>query len=142
MKAEFRIPQTIIRSSANNPLKFSVDLEQALQALLLPKSNGYAEPLPAVRQALADLRAHEVGIIAGMQKAAARLLSALAPATLETRVEATGLLASMLPAARKARCWEAYEDAYHKIAAELEEDMQGVFREAFAAAYCEQVKKL
>jgi predicted component of type VI protein secretion system len=77
-----------------------------------------------------------------MQKAAAKLLGALAPATLETRIEASGILASLLPAARKARCWEAYEAAYHEIAAELEEDMQGVFREAFAAAYSEQVKKL
>jgi type VI secretion system protein len=142
MKSEFRIPQTIIRPSGNNPLKFSVDLDQALQALLVPKSNGYAEPLTAVREAIADLRAHEVGMIAGMQKAAAKLLGSLAPATLESRIEASGLLASLVPAARKARCWEAYETAYQEVAADLEEDVRGAFREAFAAAYAEQVKKL
>src|SRR5262249_39092037 len=58
MKSEFRIPHTVIRPGGNNPLKFSVDLEQALQALLAPKSSGYAEPLAAVREAVADLRAH------------------------------------------------------------------------------------
>jgi type VI secretion system FHA domain protein len=142
MKSEFRIPQTIIQPSGNNPLKFSVDLEQALRALLVPKSNGYSEPLIAVREAIADLRAHEVGWIAGMRKAAAKLLAALAPATLENRIEATGLLASLLPAARRARCWEAYEAAYQEVAADLEEDVQGAFREAFATAYAEQVKKL
>jgi type VI secretion system FHA domain protein len=142
MKSEFRIPHTVIRPGGNNPLKFSVDLEQALQALLAPKSSGYAEPLAAVREAVADLKAHEVGLIAGMQKAAAKLLGALAPAVLEARIEASGLLASLVPAARKARCWEAYAAAYQEVAADLEEDVQGVFREAFAAAYAEQVKKL
>jgi type VI secretion system protein len=142
MKSEFRVPHTIIQPSGNNPLKFSVDLEQALQALLAPKSNGYSEPLSAVREAIADLRAHEVGVIAGMRKAAAKLLAALAPATLESRIEATGLLGSLVPAARRARCWEAYEAAYQEVAADLEEDVQGAFREAFATAYAEQVKKL
>jgi type VI secretion system FHA domain protein len=142
MKSEFRVPHTIIQPSGNNPLKFSVDLEQALQALLAPKSNGYSEPLTAVREAIADLRAHEMGVIAGMRKAAAKLLAALAPATLESRIEATGLLASLVPAARRARCWEAYEAAYQEVAADLEEDVQGAFREAFATAYDEQVKKL
>jgi type VI secretion system protein len=142
MKSEFRIPQTLIHPSGNNPLKFSVDLEQALQALLVSRSNGYAEPLTAVREAVADLRAHEVGVIAGMQKAAAKLLGALAPAALETRIDASGLLGSLVPAARKARCWEAYEAVYHEVAADLEEDVQGAFRDAFATAYAEQVKKL
>jgi type VI secretion system protein len=142
MKSEFRVPQTLIQPSGNNPLKFSVDLEQALHALLVSRSNGYAEPLTAVREAVADLRAHEVGLIAGMQKAAAKLLGALAPATLETRIEASGLLGSLVPAARKARCWETYEAVYQEVAADLEEDVRGAFREAFATAYTEQVKKL
>jgi len=142
MKSEFRIQQTVIRASDNNPFKFSVDLEQALMALLLPRRTGYALPLAAVREAIADLRAHELGMIAGMQKAAAKLLGALAPEALERRIEAAGLLASVVPATRKARCWEAYERAYKEVAAALEEDMQGMFREAFGAAYSEQAKKL
>ena len=142
LKSEFRIPQTLIHPRGNNPLKFSVDIEQALQALMVSRSNGYAEPLAAVREAVADLRAHEVGLIAGMQKAAANLLGALAPAAVETRIDASGLLGSLVPVARKARCWEAYEAVYHEVAADLEEDVQGAFREAFATAYTEQVKKL
>jgi type VI secretion system FHA domain protein len=142
MKSEFRIQQTVIRAADNNPLKFSVDLEQALLALLLPRRTGYAPPLAAVREAIADLRAHELGMIAGMQKASAKLLAALAPEALERRIEAAGLLASVVPATRKARCWEAYERAYHEVAAALEEDVQGMFREAFAAAYSEQANKL
>jgi type VI secretion system protein len=142
MKSEFRIPQTVIRVTGNNPLKFSVDLEQALLAVLLPTRTGYAAPLAAVREAIADLRAHELGMLAGLQKMMAKVLGALAPETLERRVEAAGLLASVMPATRKARCWEAYQTAYHEIAAAVAEDAEGMFREAFAAAYSEQVKKL
>jgi type VI secretion system protein ImpI/type VI secretion system protein len=142
MKSEFRLEQTVIRPSANNPLKFSVDLDQALSALLLPQRSGYAEPLPATRQAIADLKAHEIALIAGMQAAVAKLLAGLAPVEIERRIEAAGLLASVLPAARKARYWEAYEKIYQQVSEELREDVQGIFRQSFAEAYYEQVRKL
>jgi type VI secretion system FHA domain protein len=141
-KSEFRIDQTVIRPSDNNPLKFSVDLEQALSALLLPQRSGFAEPLPATRQAIADLKSHELCVIAGMQKSVAKLLESLSPEEVEQRIEATGLLASLLPAARKARYWEAYETVYHEVADEFREDVQSGFRQAFAEAYFDQVKKL
>jgi type VI secretion system protein len=142
MKSEFRIEQTIIRARDNNALKFSVDLEQALRAMLLPQGAGYAEPLAAAREAVADLKAHEIALIAGLEKAVARLLEALAPAELERSIEATGMLASVLPGARKARYWDAYGTLYKKLAEEIREDVHGVFRQSFAEAYSEQVKKL
>lgn len=141
-KSEFRIEQTVIRPNENNPLKFSVDLEQALAALLLPQHSGFCEPLPATREAVADLKSHELSVIAGMQKSVAKLLESLSPDQVEQRIEATGLLASLLPAARKARCWEAYETVYGEIADEFHEDVQSGFRQAFAEAYFDQVKKL
>jgi type VI secretion system FHA domain protein len=141
-KSEFHIDQTVIRPSDNNPLKFSVDLEQTLSALLLPQQSGFAEPLPATRQAIADLKSHELSVIAGMQKSVAKLLESLSPEEVEQRIEATGLLASLLPGARKARYWEAYETVYHEVADEFREDVQSGFRQAFAEAYFDQVKKL
>jgi type VI secretion system FHA domain protein len=141
-KSEFHIDQTVIRPSDNNPLKFSVDLEQALSALLLSQQSGFGEPLSATRQAIADLKSHELSVIAGMQKSVAKLLESLSPEEVERRVEATGLLASLVPATRKARYWEAYETVYHEVADEFREDVQSGFRQAFAEAYFDQVKKL
>jgi type VI secretion system protein len=141
-KSEFHIQQTVIRPSDNNPLKFSVDLEQALSALLLPQRSGFGEPLAAARQAVADLKAHELSVIAGMQKSMAKLLASLSPEEVRRRIEATGLLASLVPAARKARYWEAYETVYQEVADEFREDVQSGFRQAFAEAYFDQVKKL
>jgi type VI secretion system protein len=141
-KSEFHIEQTVIGPSDNNPLKFSVDLEQALSALLLPQRSGFGDPLPATRQAVADLKSHELSVIAGMQKSVAKLLESLSPEEVERRIEAAGLLASLLPAARKAKYWEAYETVYQEVAEEFREDVQSGFRQAFADAYFDQVKKL
>lgn len=141
-KSEFHIEQTVIGPTDNNPLKFSVDLEQALSALLLPQQSGFGEPLPATRQAIADLKSHELSVIAGMQKSVAKLLESLSPDEVERRIEAAGLLASLLPAARKARYWEAYETVYQQVSEEFHEDVQSGFRQAFAEAYFDQVKKL
>jgi len=141
-KSEFRIEQTMIQPVGNNPLKFSVDLEQALSALLLPQRSGYAEPLPATREAIADLKSHELSVIAGMQKSIAKLLAGLAPDEIERRVESTGLLGSLLPAARKSRYWEAYENTYQRLVEECREDMRSSVRQAFAEAYFDQAKKL
>jgi len=117
-------------------------LEQALAALLLPQRSGFGEPLPATREAVADLKSHELSVIAGMQKSVAKLLESLSPDQVEQRIEAAGLLGSLLPAARKARYWEAYETVYEEVADEFREDVQGRFRQAFADAYFDQVKKL
>lgn len=141
-KSEFRIEQTMIRPAGNNPLKFSVDLEQTLSALLLPQRSGYSEPLPAAREAIADLKSHELSVIAGMQKSIAKLLTGLAPDEIERHVASTGLLASLLPGAHKARYWEAYEAIYNRLAEECREDMRSSVRQAFAEAYFDQAQKL
>ena len=61
----------------------------------MPQRSGYSEPLPAAQEAIADLKAHEVALIAGMQNAVAKLLAALAPAEIERRIDLAGLLASV-----------------------------------------------
>jgi type VI secretion system FHA domain protein len=141
-KSEFRIEQTMIRPAGNNPLKFSVDLDQAVSALLLPQRSGYTEPLPATREAIADLKSHEVSLIAGMQSSVAKLLAALSPDEVEKHVESAGILGSLVPAARKARYWEAYAATFDQVTQEYHEDVQSSFRRAFADAYFDQAKKL
>jgi type VI secretion system FHA domain protein len=142
MKGEFRIEQTMLRGSNNNPFKFSVDVEQALQALLIQKSPGYADPASAVREAVRDLKAHELGLVAGLQKAAEALLAALSPDALERRVDSHSVLSNVLPVARKARFWEVYARVYRQLAEELAEDVQGTFKRSFAKAYTDQVRQV
>ena len=144
IKSEFRLERTMIRPQENNPLKFSPTVDEALRALLKGGASGgaYLGPVPAVREGFKDLQAHQIAVMAGMQTALAALLRRFDPEHLEKRLKRQSVLDSILPAARKAKYWELYEDLYKQIAAEAEDDFQSLFGREFAGAYESQVKKL
>ncbi len=141
IKNEFRVEQTMLRARDNNALKFSVTPEEATAALLLPDRPGYKPPLDAVREAFADVRGHEIAVMAGVQTALIGLLRRFDPAALEKRLQ-PGMLDAVLPAARRARTWELFCATYKDIAREAEDDFQSVFGREFARAYDAQSRKL
>ena len=69
LKRELRAQMTMIVAQENNPLKFSPTVEVALQHLLGPPTKGFMPPTQAVRDACDDLRAHQLGVMAGMRAA-------------------------------------------------------------------------
>lgn len=141
IKDEFRMNRTQIQAGGNNPLKFSVSPEQALEAMVRPAVRGYMKADEAADGALKDIKAHEVATISGMQAAFKSMLNRLDPKTLEGRLEAGGGLGSLL-SGKKARYWEVYEKMYGEIARDAEDDFHSLFGEEFARAYQEQLRKL
>lgn len=141
IKSEFRIEQTMISSGNNNPLKFSISAEQAIQAMVRPPVKGYLEATEATEQALKDIKAHEVAMITGMESALHGILKRLDPKALEGRIVTGGGLGSVLKS-RKARYWEIYETMYAEISDQAENDFQELFAREFARAYTEQLDKL
>lgn len=142
IKTEYRVEQTVIRSQNNNPLKFSVDAEQAIAALIGPPRPGYMPALQAVQEGFKDLKAHELALMAGMQVAVSALFKQFDPEELKKRLEQNSILHSIVPGARKAKYWEIYEQQFKEIAGQVSEDVHGTFGRAFARAYEEQVRKL
>jgi type VI secretion system protein len=142
IKAEYRVEQTVIRAANNNPLKFSADVAQLLAALLSRGRPGYLGGVEAVAEGFKDMRVHELALLGGMQQAVAALLRQFDPEPLKQRLEQQSLLQNLLPAARKAKYWEIYEQHYKQIAADVSEDVRGTFGRAFANAYEEQARKL
>ncbi|HEX6842556.1 MAG TPA: type VI secretion system-associated FHA domain protein TagH [Stellaceae bacterium] len=142
IKQEYRVEQTVIRAANNNPLKFAVDVNQLLLALLSRARSGYLTGAPAVQEGFKDLRTHELALLGGMQAAVAALLRQFDPEMLKQRLEQQSLLQNLLPGARKAKYWEIYEQHYKQIAADVSEDVRGTFGRAFANAYEEQSRKL
>lgn len=129
VKREFRIEQTMLRATGNNPLKFAASDEAALQAMLLgPDRGGDA----AIREAAEDLAAHQLATVAATQAAARELLKRLAPAGLEADTPAGGL---SLPGARERRLWEAYRRLHQQVTDQFEDDFDSAFGKAFARAY-------
>lgn len=142
IKGEFRLEQTTIRPTANNPLKFALSVEDAMQALLSKRGAAYLPPEQAVAEGFNDLKAHQLAVMAGMQAALAHLLKRFDPQALETRLGQRSLLDNLLPGNRKARYWELFTALYAELAREAEDDFHELFGREFARAYEEQVRKL
>jgi type VI secretion system protein len=142
LKEELRLTQTVIKVSGNNPVKFSLGVNETLAALLGPQQPGYMRAVPAVRQGFKDLKSHEMATLAAFQAALAKLFQDFDPERLKQRLDRPSVLESIVPGLRKAGYWELYEALYRKIAQEMAEDLQGMFGREFARAYEDQVQKL
>jgi type VI secretion system FHA domain protein len=142
LKREMRAEMTMIVARENNPLKFSPSVEVALHNLLGPPGPGFMAPVPAVRDAFDDLRAHQLGVMAGMKAALEGVLERFDPAVLEGKLTRKSAIASLIPATRKARLWELYQELYGQISAEAQDDFDELFGRAFLRAYEAQLDSL
>jgi type VI secretion system FHA domain protein len=141
-KHELRLEMTTVRPVENNPLKFSVDVDEALHHLLLPRAKGYLPPLEAVHEAFDDIQAHEMAIMAGLHAALAAMLGRFDPKQLEDNFKQRSVLDNLLPIARKAKYWDIFTEIYQDIAKDAAEGFLQLFSDEFTRAYEEQVQKL
>jgi type VI secretion system FHA domain protein len=141
-KSEMRADVTMIMAQDNNPLKFSPTVEAALTHLLAPQVHGFMPPLRAMKDAYDDLRAHQLGFLAGMRAALEEVLARFGPQELDKRLSAQSMLDDLLPMNRKAKLWDLFIERHAAISAEAREDFNAAFGKAFRRAYEAQVKQL
>jgi type VI secretion system FHA domain protein len=134
-KLEVQASVTIISAQSNNPLKFLPNSDAALLQLLGKKMPGFMPADEAMKDAFDDLRAHEIGVIAGTRAALAEVLSRFDPTVLGSRLTGGSLLDNLLPAMRKTKLWDVYLERYAQIRREAEDDFQSIFGRAFVQAY-------
>ena len=134
LKSEFRLVATEFRPAENNPLKFSVDAESAMQMLVGRPQRGFLPAKQAFDEAVDDLRMHEMAILAGMQEAWLNLLERFNPRDLSGRLEDDSGLAHLL-SSKKARCWDAFVTLYDSIAGNADNEWERTFQNIFGAAY-------
>lgn len=136
LKHEIRTQVTMIGAKENNPLKFSPSAEAALQQLLGEPASGFMAPAAAMRDAFDDLRAHQLGVVAGMRAALEGVLQRFNPAQLEARIAARrSTLSNLVPAMRKAQLWELFTELFAQLSAEAVDDFHELFGKAFREAY-------
>ena len=140
IKDEFRIEQTMIRPSGNNPLKFSLDDDDALATLLGIGRRGGMPADEAIAEAFDDLRMHELATISAMQAAVRVLLAQFAPEIIEQKAGGGGL--QIHPAQKKAKAWDAFGQLHKSVTQALSDDFDSVFGKAFARAYEQAIEKL
>ncbi len=143
VKNEFRLDQTMIRPSENNPLKFSPMPDDALVRMLRQNDDhAYLQGESAVKEAFEDINAHQIAVMAGMEAALQGLLRRFSPETLEKKLVSSSVLDNILPGAKKARYWDIFNSMYAEIANEAEDDFQQLFGSEFIRAYEAQMSRL
>lgn len=142
VKDEFRMRVTQFRSADNNPLKFSANVDDALHNLLVKRNAAYLEPVEAFEDAFADLRHHQLAMLAGMRTAFETLLNEFQPERLQEQYDRQLKRGSLLNVAPKLRYWDLYRDMYETLMKDPDATFRRLFGDAFAKAYEEQLSRL
>jgi type VI secretion system FHA domain protein len=139
IKDEFRMRMTRFKPTENNPLKFSADVDDALHNLLVKRNPAYLAPVEAFEDAFADLRDHQIAMLAGMRVAFESMLAEFDPDRLQEEFDRQ-LSKGLVPA--KLRYWDLYRERRRDIVKDPEASFRRLFGEEFARAYEEQLKQL
>jgi type VI secretion system protein len=135
LKNRFRISQETVQATANNPLRFSAGVDEALRKLFEQQGNRYLGPVEAVRESLRELRQHEQAVVGAMEEAFNDFLQHLDPVELQDRFDRGGKRTGLLGAANKIKYWDLYAELYHTLKHNPKDAFPHTFVEQFARAY-------
>ncbi len=139
IKNEMRMDVTTIRPIENNPLKFSITVEDALLRLLVDQKESYLAPQESLLEAYDDIRAHQLAVISGIQGTLNYMLACFEPKKLSARLEKDSPISAIIPIRRQAKLWGLFEALYETIQEEAEDDFNRLFSLEFAKAYEQQI---
>ncbi|MET0384300.1 MAG: type VI secretion system-associated FHA domain protein TagH [Burkholderiaceae bacterium] len=146
LKNELRIEdRTMIATRENNPLKHSESARDALRYLVDVRQHGnklFLQPAKAIGDAVSDVCAHEMAVMAGTRAALLAALKMFSPDVVEKRIKKSGALDSVMPALHRAKLWESFLAMYGELEKEAEDHFDRLLNQEFARAYAEQGKKL
>ena len=134
-KSQMGAQGTSLEFDGNNPLKFARAPEQALAQLLNPPERGFMAAERAIEDSFRDLQAHQVATLKAMQGALRATLDRFSPAAIRARADQGGLLKKILPGAKDAALWAAYEREFSGVAQGSDEAFMDVFAKEFRQAY-------
>jgi len=141
IKNEFRVSKTLLTTSDNNPLKFSVNAEDAILSLFHQKRSGFLTAQPAFEQAFTDINLHQSALLHGVRVAMMRLLKQFDAENLEKEFTPTiqnNKFLDKLSASKnnQSKLWQQYKDLYNsEYKVDSDDNFQRIFGENFAEAY-------
>jgi FHA domain-containing protein len=142
LKRGVKAEMTMILNEANNPFKILPSGKTVLMQIYQSQMPGFMPPEQAVRDALVDLQAHQLGMIAGIRAIIAAMLQSFNPQRLEENAKRDGVLPKFgLPGSKKAAMWQAYQRHYQNTSGEIEDDFHTLFGDAFLQAYDMEVNQ-
>jgi type VI secretion system FHA domain protein len=142
IKNNFRMPMTSIRPVENNPLKFSMNADDALHNLFVKRNPGYLPPVESFQEAFQDVAFHQLAMLAGVRAAYDAMLAKLHPDRLEEIYERKLKRTALLNMGRQSKFWDLYREQFEDIDRDAEAHFQMLFGEEFAKAYNDQLQRL
>ena len=142
IKDEFRMDPTLFRPADNNPLKFSVNVEDALHNLLVKRNPAYLGPVDAFADAFDDLRDHQLAMLAGIRVAFERMLAEFDADHLQEAFDRQLGKSTFPLVSVKPRYWDLYRERTRELAKDPEATFGRLFGEEFRQAYEEQFREL
>jgi type VI secretion system protein ImpI len=139
LKNSFRMPATLIQRAENNPLKFAPNADEAVKKLLAPPNSAFLSGDAALNDAVADIRNHQMAMLAGVRSAFQSLLAQFDPARIEHEA---GGAARRLPFGQGQRNWERYKEQFEAMTRDPDESFRRLFGDEFARAYEDQLARL
>lgn len=141
VKREAHAEVTMVVVRNNNPLKFFPDCQTILTQMLRKKMPGFMGPLEAMHDAYDDLRAHQLGVVAGTRAAMAETLARLDPDNFDHESKDRSFLNAVMPTRRKAEMWDRYAELFRNVHLETQDEFQTLFGKTFLAAYEVEIER-
>lgn len=141
IKNEFRMNVTTIQPIENNPLKFSVGVDEALENMFFRKNDAYKDPNEAFAEGFEDIADHQIAIIAGIRFAYQHMIEQFNPAHLEKKFN-KGKKSALLSGLQNARNWTVFEEYYSDLSDDMERSFHKLFGDNFVQAYEDQLQRL
>jgi type VI secretion system FHA domain protein len=142
-KDQFGLGITTFKRTDNNPLKFSADVEEALQRLFVRRPNtAYLGPIDAFEDAFEDMRNHQIAMLVGVRVAFEAMLSEFDPDHLQEQFDRQVKKGALVSMPARLRYWDLYRDWIRDMVRDADTSFRELFGDEFARAYEEQLKKL
>ncbi len=141
-KGQFRLDQTAMQRTGNNPLKMMPTTQEVLEQIFFEGADGYLEPLAAIEEACRDLEAHQSATVKALLAAFRDLLNKFEPEAIEERFQASAKRGGLLSGAAKKSYWEQYPEAYRAIAGFSDDNFTTVLKARFGEAYAREIQRL
>lgn len=141
IKNEFRMNVTTIQPVENNPLKFSANINDAMQNMFVKEGNAYKKPVEAIKEGFEGIAEHQIAILAGIRTAFKGVIDRFDPVALEKRFEQFNK-PGIIPGMNKTKNWDSYRSYYKELVDDMDNSFQHLFGYEFVQAYEEQLQKL
>jgi type VI secretion system FHA domain protein len=140
VKQEVKSAVTVVVRRNNNPLKFFPDSQTVMTQMLRKKMPGFMDPLESIDDAIADLRGHQKGVVAGTKASMGKTIDRLRPAQIESGLK-DSLQYRLIPLQRKAALWDMYCAQHKDVDGDAQDTFKSMFGPDFLAAYEAEVER-